>query len=125
MTTLGPADTAGEGVAPSVGFAAGARTALRDMLGSIRSVFRNPGLRRVELALTGSLIGDWAYATAVTVWAYEVGGVTAVGIWSAVRLTLMAATAPVGAMLADRFPRKSVMIGADLPAPTVHGQSNR
>ena len=114
MTTLGPADTAGEGVAPSVGFAAGARTALRDMLGSIRSVFRNPGLRRVELALTGSLIGDWAYATAVTVWAYEVGGVTAVGIWSAVRLTLMAATAPVGAMLADRFPRKSVMIGADL-----------
>jgi MFS family permease len=114
MTTLGPADTAGEGVAPSVGFAAGVRTALRDMLTSIRSVFRNPGLRRVELALTGSLIGDWAYATAVTVWAYDVGGVAAVGIWTAVRLTLMAATAPLGAVLADRFPRKSVMIGADL-----------
>ena len=114
MATLGSEDTAGEGVEPDGGFATGARTALQDMRASIRSVFRNPGLRRVELALTGSMIGDWAYATAVTVWAYDVGGVTAVGIWTAVRLALMAVTAPVGAMLADRFPRKSVMIGADM-----------
>jgi MFS family permease len=114
MTSLGSADTAGEGAAPSVGFVVGIRTALQDMRASIGSVFRNPGLRRVELALTGSMIGDWAYATAVTVWAYGVGGVTAVGVWTAIRLTLMAATAPVGSMLADRFPRKSVMILADL-----------
>jgi MFS family permease len=112
MTTLG--DTAGEGVAPTAGFVAGIRAALADMRASIRSVFSNPGLRRVELALTGSMIGDWAYATAVTVWAYGVGGVTAVGVWTAVRLTLMALTAPVGSMLADRFPRKRVMILADL-----------
>jgi len=114
MTTLGSADTAGEGVAPGVGFVAGIKTALRDMSVSIRSVFRNPGLRRVELALTGSMIGDWAFATAVTVWAYGVGGVTAVGVWTAIRLTLMAVTAPVASMLADRFPRKSVMVSADL-----------
>jgi len=114
MTTLGSADTAGEGVAPGVGFVADITTALRDMSVSIRSVFRNPGLRRVELALTGSMIGDWAFATAVTVWAYGVGGVTAVGVWTAIRLTLMAVTAPVASMLADRFPRKSVMVSADL-----------
>jgi MFS family permease len=114
MTTLGSADTAGEGVAPTVGFAAGIVAALRDMSSSIRSVFRNPGLRRVELALTGSMIGDWAFATAVTVWAYGVGGVTAVGVWTAIRLSLMALTAPVASMLADRFPRKSVMVLADL-----------
>ncbi len=114
MATLGSEDTAGEGAEPQGGSATGARTALQDMRASIRSVFRNPGLRRVELALTGSMIGDWAYATAVTVWAYDVGGVTAVGIWTAVRLALMAVTAPVGAMLADRFPRKSVMIAADM-----------
>src|SRR6478735_6885344 len=114
MATLGSEDTAGEGAGPQGGSATGARTALQDMRASIRSVFRNPGLRRVELALTGSMIGDWAYATAVTVWAYDVGGVTAVGIWTAVRLALMAVTAPVGAMLADRFPRKSVMIAADM-----------
>ncbi len=99
---------------PEAGSASGVRTALHDMSASIRSVFRNPGLRRIELALTGSMIGDWAYATAVTVWAYGVGGVTAVGVWTAIRLTLMAATAPVASMLADRFPRKRVMVLADL-----------
>jgi MFS family permease len=113
MTDLG-SDTAGESVSPSVGFVAGVRAALHDMGASIRSVFRNPGLRRVELALTGSMIGDWAFATAVTVWAYGVGGVTAVGVWTAVRLSLMALTAPVASMLADRFPRKRVMVMADL-----------
>ena len=87
---------------------------MQDLGTSIGSVFRNPGLRRVELALAGSLIGDWAFATAVTVWAYGVGGVTAVGVWTAVRLTLMALTAPVASMLADRLPRKRVMVASDL-----------
>ncbi|MGA8988641.1 MFS transporter [Aeromicrobium sp.] len=79
----------------------------------------NPNLRRVQLALAGSMIGDWAYATAVTVWAYGVGGVTAVGVWTAVRLSLMALTAPVASTVADRFPRKSVMIAADLLRATL------
>jgi MFS family permease len=114
MTNLESPDTAGEDVAPSVGFAAGIGTALREMRASIRSVFRNPGLRRVELALTGSMIGDWAYATAVTVWAYGVGGVTAVGVWTAIRLSMMAFTAPFAATLVDRFPRKTMMVLSDL-----------
>ena len=80
---------------------------------SIGAVVANPSLRRVQLALAGSMIGDWAYATAVTVWAYGVGGVTAVGVWTAIRLSLMAITAPFASTLADRFPRKSVMIAAD------------
>jgi MFS family permease len=101
-------------VAPAGGATAGIRTALGELYASIRSVFRNPGLRRVELALTGSMIGDWAFATAVTVWAYDVGGVTAVGVWTAIRLTLMAVTAPIASLLADRFPRKRVMVLADL-----------
>lgn len=114
MTTVGPPDTYGQGPTPSEGFVAGIRTALQDLRVSIGSVFRNPGLRRVELALAGSMIGDWAFSTAVTVWAYGVGGVTAVGVWTAIRLTLMAVTAPVASMLADRLPRKRVMIGSDV-----------
>jgi MFS family permease len=114
MTTVGPPDTAAQGPPPAGGLAAGVRTALRDLAASISSVFRNPGLRRVELALAGSMIGDWAFATAVTVWAYSVGGVTAVGVWTAIRLTLMALTAPLASTLADRFPRKRVMIASDL-----------
>jgi MFS family permease len=114
MTAVRSTDTPDEDATPSRGLAAGTLAALADMRSSIVSVFRNPGLRRVELALTGSMIGDWAFATAVTVWAYGVGGVTAVGVWTAIRLTLMALTAPVASMLADRFPRKRVMVLSDL-----------
>ena len=114
MTTVGPPETDAQDPPPSRGFVAGVRTSVRELGASIASVFRNPGLRRVELALTGSMIGDWAFATAVVVWAYSVGGVTAVGVWTAIRLTLMALTAPLASTLVDRLPRKRVMVAADL-----------
>ncbi|HEU5045601.1 MAG TPA: MFS transporter [Nocardioidaceae bacterium] len=98
----------------SSGVLAGARTAVRETRTSLASVFRNPNLRRIQLALAGSMIGDWAYATAVAVWAYQVGGATAVGIWTAVRLTLMALGSPVGATMADRMSRRTLMISVDL-----------
>ena len=88
--------------------------ALGDTWTSLRSVFVNPALRRIELALAGSMIGDWAYATAVVVWAYGVGGARLVGVWGAVRLLLMAFASPIGSVLADRLPRKTVLIGSDL-----------
>lgn len=113
MTVTGP-QGADEGTIPPAGILASTKSALRETRGSMAAVFRNPGLRRIEFALTGSMIGDWAYATAVTVWAYGVGGVTAVGIWTAVRLALMAITAPLAATWADRGSRKKVMIGSDL-----------
>ncbi len=90
------------------------RGALRDTWTSLRSVFVNPALRRIELALAGSMIGDWAYATAIVVWAYGEGGAQLVGVWGAVRLLLMAFAAPIGSTLADRLPRKAVLIGSDL-----------
>ena len=90
------------------------RGALRDTWASLRSVFGNPALRRIELALATSMVGDWAYATAVVVWAYGVGGARLVGIWMAVRYLLMAIVSPIGASLADRLPRKTVLIGSDL-----------
>jgi MFS family permease len=87
---------------------------LRETGTSVATVFRNPGLRRVNLAFAGSAIGDWAYATAIVVWAYGVGGVTAVGAWGVVRLLLMAAVTPFASTIVDRRSRKSVMITADL-----------
>jgi MFS family permease len=98
-----------------------ARSAVRETTGSLRSVFRNHNLRRIQLALAGSMIGDWAYATAVAVWAYSVGGTKAVGVWTAVRLTLLAFSSPVGATIADRFPRRTVMIASDLLRAAVVG----
>ncbi len=95
------------------------RSVLRETWTSLSSVFANPALRRIQLALAGSMTGDWAYATAVVVWAYGVGGAKLVGIYGAVRLVLMAFAAPIGSMLGDRLPRKAVLIGSDLTRATL------
>jgi MFS family permease len=91
-----------------------ARAAVRETWASLAAVFRNPRLRRLQLALAGSLIGDWAYATAVAVFAYGVAGPKAVGLYFTVRLALIAVASPMLAIAADRWPRQAVMIISDL-----------
>ena len=81
--------------------------------GTLRAVLGNPNLRRVQLAFLGSAIGDWAYATAIVVWAYAEGGATAVGIWVGVRFLLGALTTPIAAVYVDRWPRRRAMILTD------------
>ncbi len=87
---------------------------VRESGASLRQVFANPGLRRVSLAFAGSIIGDWAYAVAISLYAYGHGGPTAVGVYSVVRYLAMATSGPLLSSLADRLPKKQVMIGADL-----------
>jgi MFS family permease len=86
----------------------------RETGSSLKSVFVNPNLRRLQLAFTGSLIGNWAYATAVSVWAYGVGGAKALGIFAAVRLAVMAVGTPFVSTFADKYSRKRVMMLSDL-----------
>jgi MFS family permease len=81
---------------------------------SLRRVLVNRNLRRVQLAYAASLLGDWAYATAVTVWAYHAGGAQAVGIYTALRFVAMALAGPLGATVADRVSRKMFMVSTDL-----------
>jgi len=88
--------------------------AVRETGTSLSTVFRNPGLRRINLAFAGSAIGDWAYGTAILIWAYDVGGARAVGIWFTVRLVLMTIVTPFASTLVDRLPRKMVMISTDV-----------
>ncbi|HEX7188648.1 MAG TPA: MFS transporter [Actinomycetes bacterium] len=89
-------------------------SAVRETGSSLATVFRNTSLRRLNLALAGSMIGDWAYATAVAVWAYDVGGATAVGVWGTIRLSLAAVSAPFTSALADRMSRRTLMVGCDV-----------
>ena len=91
-----------------------ATDAVRETGTSLSTVFRNPNLRRLNMAFAGSAIGDWAYATAIVVWAYEIGGVTAVGIWGTVRLILMTLVTPFASTIVDRLPRKLIMVSTDL-----------
>jgi MFS family permease len=91
-----------------------AGSSLREAGSSLRSVFRNPALRRLELAFAASVMGDWAFGVAVAVFAYRSGGTAAVGVYGVARFGAIAVAAPIGAAIADRFPRRRVMIGADL-----------
>ena len=86
----------------------------RETGGSLKSVFVNRNLRRMQLAFAGSLIGNWAYATAVSVWAYGVGGAKAVGIYMTIRFAVMALATPFVSTFADKYSRKLVMIYSDL-----------
>ena len=88
--------------------------AVSDTGDALRTVFTNPGLRRLNLAFGGSLIGDWAYATAIAVWAYGIGGAKLVAVWAVIRLLLMAVVTPFTATLADRHDRKMILVGSDL-----------
>jgi MFS family permease len=88
--------------------------AVRETGASLSTVLHNANLRRLNLAFAGSAIGDWAYATAILIWAYDVGGVRAVGIWFTVRLVLLTIVTPFAATLVDRLPRRAVMVGADV-----------
>jgi Na+/melibiose symporter-like transporter len=92
----------------------GLRAQLGESLRALADVFGNAGLRRLELAWMGSVTGEWAYVVALAVFAYEAGGVTAVGLVGVIRFLPSAVVAPFAAVLADRYPRQRVMLVADI-----------
>ena len=87
---------------------------VRETVPSARLVAANPNLRRINLALAGSMIGDWAYNTAIVVWLYENGGPAYVGGYAVVRLLLIALGVPFLSALVDRLPKKAFLITTDL-----------
>jgi MFS family permease len=78
------------------------------------SVLRSPDVRRLELAWAASNLARRASAIAVAVYAFENDGISAVGIVLFVRLGVAAVVSPWLAVLADRRPRRTVMLACDL-----------
>ncbi len=91
----------------------GAAEQVAESARAVRSVFRNPNLRRIELAFAAAIIGRYAVFLGVTLYTYHVGGVTAVAIVTAVRQALAAVVAPFAGGIADRFSREHVMLASD------------
>lgn len=89
-------------------------TRLSRSAAALGAVFRNPALRRLQLAWVGSIVGNWSYSVALAVYAYREGGPAAVGLVGLIRLLPSAVAAPFVALAADRFPRVRVMVAADL-----------
>jgi MFS family permease len=87
---------------------------LRESARAFHAVFVNRDLRRIQLALTGSVTGEWAYAMALAVYAFERGGAAGVGVVGLIRFLPSAFAAPFVAVLGDRFQRRRVMVASDL-----------
>jgi MFS family permease len=77
-------------------------------------IARNADVRRLELAWAASNFASRASAIAVAVYAYEADGVAAVGIIVFLRLAIAGGASPWLSVLADRRPRRLVLIASDL-----------
>lgn len=87
---------------------------IADSLTAFKDVFRNENLRRLELAWAASIVGNWAFLVAVSVYAYGVGGEAAVGLILLLRLVPAALIAPFAGLLADRYRRERVLLITNL-----------
>ncbi len=92
----------------------GLRAKLAESAAAFRGNFENPQLRRLQLAGIGSVVGQWAYSIAVSVYAFEAGGAKAVAIVTLIRTIPAAVAAPFLSTLADRLPRIPVMSASSL-----------
>jgi MFS family permease len=90
------------------------RARSRESAAAFAAVFRNQDLRRLELAWAWSIVGHWAYIVGVSVYAYDAGGKTAVGLIFALRLVPAALLAPFAGLLADRYRRELVLVASTL-----------
>lgn len=88
---------------------------------AFRDVFRNPGLRRLQLAWVGSVAGQYSFAIAIAIYAYRHGGATAVGAMALIRTIPSALLAPFVSGAGDRFREERVMLVADVLRALVVG----
>jgi MFS family permease len=83
-------------------------------LAALGAAFKNPEIRRVELAWGAAIAAEWAHFVALGVYAYEHGGASSVGVAGLVRLLPAAIVAPFAASLGDRFRRERFLLAVTL-----------
>jgi MFS family permease len=84
--------------------------ALLRSLSAVAVVFRNPEMRRLQLAWGAESLAIWSFAIALGVYAFDAAGATAVGIAGLVRLLPGAFAAPFGGLIGDRSSRRTVLM---------------
>jgi len=68
----------------------------------------------VELSWTLSVTAYWVFIVALSLFAYEAGGVAAVGVVGLIRVLPSVVAAPFAALLGDRYPRHRVLFLANV-----------
>jgi predicted MFS family arabinose efflux permease len=84
---------------------------MRGVADDTRAVVHNPRLRQTHLAYGATLASEWAYFTALEVFAFEVGGPFAVGLVIILSELPAAAAVPITALLGERV-RRDVLLCA-------------
>src|SRR5215218_3657016 len=87
----------------------GEATAFRARLDAVVEVMRHRDLRRLQIGWSAFFLVDGLTLVALSVWAFEEGGTSAVGFVGLARLLPGAIALPFGAWAADRFPRRLVL----------------
>src|SRR5438067_13888691 len=93
---------------------AGLRDRLHQSGAAFQGVLTHPDLRRLQLAGAATSAGNFGYWVAFVVFTYRAGGAVAVGVVGFIRLAGSALLAPVAGVVADRYPRRAVMLTASL-----------
>jgi MFS family permease len=74
----------------------------------------NRDLLRLQAAWAAAALASWAFTIVLAVYAYEQGGVRAVGVAALVRMLPCALLAPYAGLLGDRHSRRLVLLGCSL-----------
>ena len=92
----------------------GLRRRIASSASAFGAVLRNPRLRWLVLAWTASVLAQFGFLIAISVYAYEADGDKAVGLLFLVRLVPAALIAPFAGLLGDRYPRERVLFLTNL-----------
>jgi MFS family permease len=92
-----------------------------DALRALGATFANPNLRRLLLAWCAASFSLWAFAIALGVYAFNVGGATAVGVAALIRLLPGALASPAAGLLGDRHSRRTVLLLSQVAGAAVLG----
>lgn len=79
---------------------------------SLAGALATPQLRRLQIGWAVSAVGGWVFFVALAVYAFDVGGATAVGAAAVTRMVPAGLAAPFAGVLADRRSRRDVLLGA-------------
>jgi len=76
----------------------------------LRAALATADLRRLQLASVAGCTGGWAFMVGLSVYAYQAGGATAVGLAALARMLPAGLAAPFAGLVADRRSRREVLV---------------
>lgn len=94
--------------------------AVRQRNAAVLDVLRNHDLRLLQFGWGAFFVIEWTSLVALSVWAYQQGGASAIGLVGLARLLPGAIALPLGALAADRFSRRTLVAGVFLSMAVIH-----